>query len=94
MKTIYFAKYIICPYDGEWEQHFFSKLENAVDFCSKSDETYVENPLNEGRGWLIEQHKVDNPKARVVYFNSKGVEIKYTKPVVEEIEVPRIRTYR
>ena len=75
---IFLSKYIISAYDGEVEHHIFSTLKKAVEYCDKSSEPFVENPLNEGGGWLIEKHIIDTPKNEPIFYNQKGVEIKYT----------------
>lgn len=75
---IFFCKYIISAYDGEVDQHMFSTLDNAVEYCGQSYEPFVENPLNQGGGWLIEKHIIDVPKKAPVFYNQKGIEIKYT----------------
>lgn len=86
---IYLCKYLISHYDGEADQHIFSSLEKAVKFCEASSESFVENPLNDGYGWLIEMHTIDNPKKDLVFYNQKGQEVKYIPPVKDNIVKPK-----
>lgn len=74
-QQMFLTKYVISAHDGEVEHHIFSSLEKAVDFCSKSREVFIDNPLIEGCGWLIEKHIIDIPKKEPVFYNAKGIQI-------------------
>lgn len=78
-QSVFLAKYIISVYDGDVSQAIFSTLEKAKEYCNNSDELFVENPLNDGGGWLIEEHILDQPN-KVKFYNQKGTQVEYEPP--------------
>lgn len=76
-ESIFLTKYIISAYDGEVNQAIFSSLEKAVEYCNSSEnkQEFVENPLNDACGWLIEKYTLDNPKIALTFYNQNGKEI-------------------
>lgn len=78
-ESIFLAKYIISAYDGEVSEAAFSTLDKAREYCDKSDEDFIENPLNDNCGWLIEEHILNQPN-KIKFYNQKGTQIEYEPP--------------
>lgn len=78
-ESVFLAKYIISAYDGEVSEAAFSSLDKAKEYCDTFDEDFVENPLNDNYGWLIEEHVIDHPN-KITFYNQKGTQIEYEPP--------------
>jgi hypothetical protein len=75
-ESIFITKYILSAYDGEVNVYPFSTLEKAMDYCNNPEYGFIENPLIENEGWLIEEYILDYPEKNIKFYNQKGIEIK------------------